>query len=262
MINIILNEKDYVEKILNQDKLSKKPTFDLRLLAKYYYHEEKLTPNKIYLKLVDVMEDKYNNFALAKWQSTLLDLSKNSKKYPLVQIDYIPVTKNELLTINNIASKPIKRLAFTLLCLSKYRNAINPKNNDWENYKFKDIFKMANIQASKKEQGFMVHDLRNLGLIKMNKIVDNLSINICYVDKENSEEILQIRDFRNLGYEYLLYCGEKFIRCEKCGILTRKNSTNDKYCKECKSFVKNEQNKQYYNLGKQDNTKSIDNQGL
>jgi hypothetical protein len=74
----------------------------------------------------------------------------------------------------------------------------------------------------------------NLGLIKMNKIVDNLSINVCYIDKENSEEVLRINDFRNLGYEYLLYCGESLIRCKKCNILIRKRGTTDKYCNECR----------------------------
>lgn len=234
MNNIILKEKEYAEKILNNNTLDKKPTYDLRILAKYYFHEMQLTQNKVYLELVRVMEEKYNNFALSKWQPTLLDLAKNSKKYKPINIDYIPITKNELLTIDGIASKPMKRLALTLLCLAKYRNAINPKNNDWVSYKFKDIFKMANINATKKEQGFMVHDMIALKLIRMNKMVDNLSINICYIDKDKSEEILQIKDFRNLGYEYLLYIGEKFFRCNTCDILVRKKGTNDKYCIECK----------------------------
>lgn len=233
MVNIILNEKEYAEEILLKDKLDKKPTFDLRILAKYYCHEKNMTPHKIYLELVKIMENKYNNFSLAKWQSILLDLSNNSKKYKLIRIEYISITKNELLTIDGISSKPMKRLAFTLLCLVKYRNIINPKNNNWENYSFKDIFKIANIQASRKEQGCMIHDLRSLGLIKMNKIVDNLSINVCYVDNCESDEILKIKDFRNLGYEYLAYSGENFIRCKKCGILIRKKSNKSTYCKEC-----------------------------
>lgn len=234
MNNIILKEKEYAEQILNNNVLDKKPTFDLRILAKYYCHEKQLTQNKIYLELVKVMEEKYNNFALAKWQSILLDLAKNAKKYKLIDIDYIPITKNELLTIDNISSKPMKRLALTLLCLAKYRNIVNPKNNDWVNYKFKDIFKMANVNATKKEQGFMIHDMIALKLIRMNKMVDNLSINVCYVDKDESEEVLQIKDFRNIGYEYLLYCGEKFIRCIECGVLVRKKGTTDKYCNNCK----------------------------
>lgn len=236
MINIILNEKRYAETVFNQKYLDKKPTLDLYILAKYFYEEKKYTPNKIYLELVKIMEEKYNNFSLAKWQSILLDLSKNAIKYQLLQIDYIPLTKNELVTIDNIESRTMKRLAFTLLCLAKYKNIINSKNNDWENYKFSEIFKMANIQANKKEQALMIYALRNLGLIKMNKLVDNLSINVCYIDKQSSEEVLQIRDFRNLGYEYLLYCGEKYIRCENCGILVRKRGTTDKYCTECKQI--------------------------
>ena len=256
MSNIILQEKAYAEKILESKVLCRKPTFDLRMLAKYYYTEEKLTPHKIYLKLVNIMEEKYNNFALSKWQDILLDLAKNAKKYPLINIDYVPITENELSKINKIESKPMKRLAFTLLCLAKYKNIINHNNDDWVGYKFKDIFKMANINATKREQGVYIHDLKFSGLIKMNKMVDNLSINVCYIDKEFSKEVLQISDFRNLGYEYLLYSGESFFRCENCGILKRSRSNNDKYCNECKTIVKNEKNKQYYHLGKMDTYES------
>jgi len=237
MNNIVLKEKEYAEKILDSNTLDKKPTFDLRILAKYYCHEKKLTQNKIYLELVNVMEEKYNNFALSKWQPILLDLAKNAKKYKLIDIEYIPITKNELLTIDGIVSKPMKRLALTLLCLAKYRNIVNPKNNDWVGYKFKDIFKMANINSTKKEQGFMIHDMIALQLVRMNKMVNNLSINVCYVDKDNSEEVLQIKDFRNIGYEYLLYCGENFIRCKECGILVRQNKQSNKiFCTECNKY--------------------------
>jgi hypothetical protein len=233
MNNIILKEKEYAEKILESKVLNKKPTFDLKILAKYYCFEKQLTPNKIYMELVRNMEEKYNNFALSKWQSTLLDLSKNAKKYPLIDIEYIPITENELSTIKEIDSKPMRRLAFTLLCLAKYRNMINIKNNDWVGYKFKDIFKIANINATKREQGGYIYDMKELGLIKMNKMVDNLSVNVCFIDKDNSKEVLQICDFRNLGYEYLFYLGEKFIRCDNCGILIRATSNNKKYCDIC-----------------------------
>lgn len=237
MINILLNEKDYAEKIICSNKLDKKPSFDLRVLAKYYYFEKELTPNKIYLELVKSMEEKYDNFSLAKWQDMLLNLAKQAKKYPMISIKYIPITENELITVDNIKNKRMKRFAFTLLCLAKYKNMVNSKNNDWVNYKFKEIFRMANINATKKEQGCMVYDMKNLGLVKMNKMVDNLSINVCYVDKDNSKEVLQITDFRNLGYEYLLYCGEDFIRCKECRTLVRQNKQgNIIYCIECNKY--------------------------
>lgn len=233
-INIILKEKDYVEEVLKQTKLSNKPSFDLRLIAKYLYEIQNLKPNQIYKRLVEIMESKYHNFVLAQWQPLLLNMAKNAKKKPLTNIEYILVTENELLTINNIKSKPMKRVAFAILCLAKYRNMANPKNNDWINYEFKDIFRMANVNATVREQCHMIHDMKALGLIKMNKVVDNLNINACYVDKDNSKEVLKIDDFRNLGYEYLLYSGEKFFRCERCKKLVRNNKENNRiYCKEC-----------------------------
>lgn len=248
MNDILLNEKEYAEKILESKYLNKKPSFDLRILSKYFAFEKEFTQNKIYLELVKIMEEKYDKFSLSKWQDMLLNMAKQAKKYPLVDIKYVPITKNELLSIENISSQPMKRLAFTLLCLAKYKNLVNPKNNDWVNYKFKDIFKMANISINKNAQSSMIFNMKNLGLIKMNNIVDNLCVNVCYVDKANSEEIIKITDFRNLGYEYLLYCGESFIRCKECGILVRKTSTNNIYCKDCSELVKQERDRNRMNI--------------
>ena len=55
---------------------------------------------------------------------------------------------------------------------------------------------------------------------------------------DDSEEELFISDFRELGYEYLLYKGENLIRCADCGILTRGNKTGTKkYCKDCATYT-------------------------
>jgi hypothetical protein len=45
---------------------------------------------------------------------------------------------------------------------------------------------------------------------------------------------LFVSDFRALGYEYRKYCGENFIRCSDCGVLTKGNEKNTRrYCKDC-----------------------------
>ena len=50
----------------------------------------------------------------------------------------------------------------------------------------------------------------------------------------NSETVLKIDDFRELGYEYLDYIGDgKFIRCECCKKFIRKKSNKQKYCTDC-----------------------------
>jgi DNA-directed RNA polymerase subunit RPC12/RpoP len=178
----------------------------------------------------------YPNFNPVKWQETIERQVKKAKKYSLIEIDFIPITKNELDTIKVINNKPQERLAFTLLCLAKFGNAVNLQNNDWTNREDKEIFRMANIQVSIKKQSAMMNSLRNKGLIQYSRIVDNLNTNVLFIDNE-SEVILEIEDFRNLGYEYALYCGEKFFKCENCGVLVRQNEKNNKkLCNECSKY--------------------------
>lgn len=178
----------------------------------------------------------YPNFNPVKWQETIERQVKKAKKYSLIEIDFIPITKNELDTIKAINNKPQERLAFTLLCLAKFGNAVNLQNNDWTNREDKEIFRMANIQVSVEKQSAMVNSLRNKGLIQYSRIVDNLNTNVLFIDNE-SEVILEIEDFRNLGYEYALYCGEKFFKCENCGVLVRQNEKNNKkLCNECSRY--------------------------
>ena len=196
------------------------------------------------------MTTSYIGFNAVKWQNTIDRQVKKAKKYPLIEIDCIPISKNELETIKSINNKPQERLAFTLLCLAKFGNMVNPQNNDWTNRENKEIFKMANIQVGVQKQAVMIRSLRDKGLIHYSRIVDNLNTNVLYIDNE-SEIILGISDFRNLGYEYLLWCGENFIRCKECETLIRKNNNKIKYCKDCAGIIKNEQNKKYYHLGKQ-----------
>ena len=44
--------------------------------------------------------------------------------------------------------------------------------------------------------------------------------------------------FRELGYEYLKYKGENFIRCRECDVLVRNNKCGDKkYCSNCAGYV-------------------------
>jgi DNA-directed RNA polymerase subunit RPC12/RpoP len=76
-----------------------------------------------------------------------------------------------------------------------------------------------------------------MGLLEFPKRNDNLSMRVTFLDIDSPEEIF-ISDFRELGYEYLKYQGENFIRCAECGILTRGSKKNNKkYCKNCSGYI-------------------------
>ena len=57
----------------------------------------------------------------------------------------------------------------------------------------------------------------------------------------DGESVLEISDFRELGYEYLNYIGDdKFIRCSECSRLVRKNNNRQKYCNDCYKRINSE----------------------
>ena len=67
-----------------------------------------------------------------------------------------------------------------------------------------------------------------------------MSCRITYIN-DDSEKVLFISDFRELGYEYLKYKGENFIRCRECGVLIRNNKAGTKkYCSKCSGYIPQE----------------------
>jgi len=193
----------------------------------------------------------YKSYNAVKWDLVLEKISNQASKYPLVQVNFVCITKHELETIQEIKSKPMQRIAFTLLCLAKFYDSVNEKNNDWVNSKVNDIFNVAHVQISKDKKPLMLNDLRKLGLIEYSAKVDNVNVNVQFVDNE-SEVILQIYDFRDLGYEYAFYCGERFIRCEDCDKLVRVKNKDHITCRcnECQHKeninIKQKINQRYY----------------
>lgn len=236
---IILNEKKYIEEILNGDRVIDNMYYTLGLLARYYYHQDKKdnTPAKLYGKLVEFLKSK--NESEFDWQHTLDKLIKK-RDVDLVNVEYIPITKTELNKIKEIKNKRLEKLAFTLLCVAKLNNIIRPNNNNWVNRDVKEMFKFANIRDGVTQQYLSIADLKDLGLLKYSKKIDNINLCVTFIDNEGEIE-LKIDDFRDLGFQYLAYLGEGFIKCECCKrIVPVKSKTNKpKYCDKCsKELIK------------------------
>lgn len=231
---IILNELKYAEKCIKENYIDKKPFFTLNILAKYYYH---LGNNEVEIVelLKDYAKETCSGYSKNKftWDTNIAKMVKTAIQYPLYQIEGVWITSKELSTIRSIHNKVLERLAFTLLCLAKYNIVKNPKSDGWINYESKEIFSLARISSGIDEREIKFHELYKLGLIDFAKRIDNLGIRVKYIS-DDDDNVLFISDFRELGYEYLLYRGENFIRCGECGILTRGNKAGTKrYCVNC-----------------------------
>lgn len=202
------------------------------MYARYLFYEKGLEKSMIAHKLHSFMEEACPSYNPVDWMATLEKYAQKADNYPLCKCDGIWITSNELQTINQLQNKVFERLAFTLLCLAKYKNFRNPDNNNWITYSNGEIYSLACITASAFEKDIKLNQLREKGFIEYAKKVDNLSIQILYLD-DTSEKQVFISDFRKLGYEWKLLKGEPYIRCADCNVLTRKTSNRSKYCKSC-----------------------------
>ena len=244
---VVLNEKKQAEYIIEKGEVGNKPTSTLFLLAKYYRQKENLNKEQTFNKLNEFMGKNYKNYNSATWEDIIEDISKKANKYPLREIDHIEITKSEIDMIRSVCDIKYEKLLFTMLCYAKLYNKISDKNNGWVNTNIKELFRVARVSVRYRNDKFLyLNDLETAGLISFSNKNDNLNLRVTFID-DDSETILRVDDFRELGYEYLNHIGDgKFIRCKCCKMLVKKKSNNDRSTKYCNNCAKEVQNKQKY----------------
>ena len=190
---------------------------------------------KIIELLTDFMDKSYSRYAgnKSEWRNSIETIAKNANKYPLYEIDGVWITESEIQTISSLNNQSLEQLLFTMLCIAKLNRIKNPNNEGWVNTSAKEIFELARVSCSSLKRNEVIGALYDLGLLDLPKDNVKLSVKVKFID-DASENKLFVSDFRELGYEWLYYRGEKFIRCQECGILTR-YTKNRKYCKNCAS---------------------------
>ena len=233
-MSLIMNERIEAERIIKNGEINFDTGEKLSLLARYYAHIGK-KPKEIRLLLEDIMTKHYYNYHPDDWEMSLQKYVNKANKYPIVEIDEIPITKNELQTISQIKDKKLEKLAFVLLVLAKFCNMRNEKNNNWVMVDEYSVFSRARITGTTIAQYSCFYKLAKMDLITYSKKVDNINVRVGFIDND-SDIVLKVTDLRELGYQYLMYKGEKFIKCAECGIVTRATIHNKKYCKSCAGY--------------------------
>lgn len=233
-MSIVLDEHEWAQNMINIRSLGAKPFETLSRVAKYYIDKD-YSKRETRDMLDTFLLQCEPTASLPKWSETLDYAVSKALKYDAIRIDGIEITKPEIKYIDALEGKQIRRLAFALLCLAKYWDIVNPKGNHWVNNKDNEIMRMANIKASIKKQSLMYYGLNEVGMIQFSKKVDNTNVRVCFITP--GETAMVVADFRNLGYQYLKYCGEPYFECQNCGITAKINDPvkgcKQKYCKEC-----------------------------
>ena len=178
-MELILNEHAFAQQAIACGTVGKKPAQTLGCISRYLCYEGYEKP-QIEETLHRFMRENYANYHAVQWSAAIEHISSRADRRPLLQANQIEITQEELASIRALASQPLERLCFTLLCLAKYAQLINPANDGWVTQKWSAIFRMAHVQAGKERQAAMLHTLREKGLIAFSRGVDNLHIHVLF----------------------------------------------------------------------------------
>lgn len=246
-MGIIINERDYAESALHTLDLGEHPTETLNCVAKLY-RQQGFSRNVVQDKLATFLVRCDPQANVVKWQDTLNRIVKMAFKYPLLEIHSISVTKSEMQACQHIPGVLRQRLMFTLICLARLANKAHPENNNWVNRQDKEIFSLANIKVTQVKQSLLLNDLKELGLISFSKKVDNINIRVECIC--NDEPAVKITDFRNLGNQYMMRAGHKYMVCQSCGLVVPLTGNRQKYCKQCAAEENRRKTREYWNNAK------------
>lgn len=264
------NELTHANRILNNGFGTRFFQKELNILSKYYKHQGH-KPKKRKELLYDFCEKNIENYnPVIYYESVNQALNHASKKNNvLVEINEVHATDKELEYLEGLdLDYKYKKLLFTLIVLDKLHKAkyeiIRDVSSNDEYYfgkpktKYTELKRVCNIPLHQfKKDGFdnihiVFHYLINLGLIEpFNK--GNIKLLFMYdIDRENSKNIICIKDYEHIGWYYDGYNGiEKIKECEECGILIKYKSNRTKYCKECfedsRKKYKKEKQREYRN---------------
>ena len=203
-MTIVLNENEWAEEMISSRSLGKSPTETLRRVARYYLDMGR-QKNEVKKLLEEFLLMCNPGASIPKWSDTVEKAVSRAQKRPAVNVDVIDITREEMDRIEAVEGAQTQRLAFTLLCLSKYWSIARGVDNPWVGNKDSDIMRMANIATSIKRQSQMYRKLAELGLIRLSRRIDNTGVQVAF--ETDGETVMTVTDFRNLGYQYMMYHG-------------------------------------------------------
>lgn len=237
---ISLNEHADAEKYLSDFTIGKDIFNRLKVIARFYL-DSGYNESQVNQKLRDYISQCGDNPSLNYWTNMTENAIKKAKKSPAVLIDYIYISSSEINTITKLESTQLRRLAFTLLCLAKYRDITVENNDHWVSFEDKDIMRLANIKTSLKRQAMLFSRLEESGYLSFPNKVDSISMKVEFIDNKDNE--LEVTNYKDLGYQLLKYLGEPYFECCNCGAVVKLKPVANrrkppKYCDECAARIK------------------------
>lgn len=186
-----------------------------------------------------------SQFNYAKSEAMIVDVLNSLQDHKDTKISFefctkIVIYENELDKIKEIKDKNLQKLLFVMVSLAKWRNSNYIYLNSGSSIRVKDIFCLAGVDCTKKEQGMYLYALNNGGYIDT-QLRPLLKLMIPWISNEGSEKLsFTISD--NMLEEWNKITLPHCCRCEKP---FERHSSTQKYCKECHDEIEKEHKRNY-----------------
>lgn len=249
MLDEILNETEILKQYKTNHRIPEKIkiTDIIFLLTKDYCLQDKEKKEVYKLIMEDLKKTLSNKFIYTKWNKTVKGIvnrfyrDKSIYKFEVKMNDVneIRISKNELETIKQLNNLVLEKIAFVMLVYAKISKIqIQQSNNEYWVYKSCSIIcREAKVGLRGNEQKRIMNELYKKEYITMSNINTKTNIKLNFGDKENieNEDDLIITDFDGVIYQYLIWRGEKWKKCEVCGKWIKiKSKKIPMYCSKCK----------------------------
>lgn len=232
----VLNERNYIREVLasgvKPDDLSM--NYLITLVCKYYYDEDR-SPEK----LIEFVKDKLLSLNIANYQEykfyskiekTATALYESDMSPAFKELEYVPLYEEELRIIETLPNDRQKKLMFTFFIIARYMNS-----DGWINKKslrqLSEVFKLANISLTNQKKMEMLHELYVNGYIQFGKKIDNLNIRVNLA--EQGDIVYKLKDFNNIGNQYIGNFKNGYRQCDICGKKIKVTTPNRIYCSSC-----------------------------
>lgn len=250
MNNFIMNEKKYVEELIDSSVLPEglTPNVAIGYLTKYYCEQgctlEDTVQNvceKMNSFNLDILQ--YQEYQAAARARRYYNAHSSGKTASLRNYDTVKLYKSEYDKIMMCETDRQKKVLFTLYILARFTDRYG-----WVYQTESDIFKLANVSSSIKERCVILGYLIGNGFVKETKKVNDLKIGVELSDG-NEDVVLEISKIDKLGNQIMAHIKDGYKICEVCGKLIKIKGNKTTYCSKCaeeKELIRKRENAYKY----------------
>lgn len=241
------NEISYSKYLLKNGFLTKKITYELFLLAKYYFY---LGNSKVKTRenIFEFCRNYIPKFNETLYWEKINKIIKNAEKSKIIELDKIPISKNDIQLINSFnLTKKEETVFFCLIVIYKIRELMGKKK--YLNIKYSKFSKMCGLNSTKEIYPIM-RKLENLNIIRICRNGDAEFL----FELKNESPVFFISDINSSHLYFKQYkYGLNIKECAVCGKVFVSHGNRAKYCSSCSKKVKMKQNSFYYKMKNKEN---------